>query len=231
MNKLKTIFAYTLGGVVLLGVVALAERSLTPLDGSSTSTGTMYTLSDVYNKIQDFDFSPDPHNTSTTSLPAVSMNSISEIYTSLVNLNLSSTTIATGTTIMGITGNITLPAINKVQEGVVFGPGNSLTGTLPAALEWSSDQGLKTWSAAVAACTNMGSTWRLPKLGELKAAMSNSFLDDGSILPGGLAEYTYYWSSTEFDSGLALCGEFGSGYYVGHIDIGKVNEISFRCVR
>ena len=231
MNKLKTIFAYTLGGIVLLGVVALAG-SLTPT--GSTSTGTMYTLNDIYNKLTTSTSTAEEgiHDISTTTTPNPdgTMRTLKEIYEKIPSiLTLSSSTVDVP---YGIYATTTLDTIDtdltalKIATGTeIFGIQGTYTGPT---LEWSSDQGSKTWSAAGTACATWGG--RLPKLGEILNALSQQFVEGGTYGPGGFAGDTIYWSSTEVDSDFAWYGYNGSGYILNYVD-SKDFEYSVRCVR
>jgi len=62
----------------------------------------MYTLSDIYNKLNLNTYIPNVHITSTTTSPASSFNTLTEIWNSIPIISAS--TIATGTIIMGVVG-------------------------------------------------------------------------------------------------------------------------------
>jgi hypothetical protein len=189
MQKLKITLAYILGGVVLLGVVALAG-SLTPLV-SSTDTVTMVTLSDIYNRLDDINHTPQDKTTSTTSSPAISMRSLSEIWDHFPTI--SSSTLATGTTIMGITGTLygdTDPS--KVLNTATY-PGSATLGT-PSA-QFSTSQGGDTdFDSAEGLCSSLeegGYTdWRLPTVNDFKDVSLLFRSNPIANLPNGV-----YWSN------------------------------------
>jgi hypothetical protein len=95
----QTIFS-ALAFIIILGGTILAG-SLIPT--GPVGTPTMYTLSDIYNKLNLNTYTPSAHTVSTTSLPTSgTFNTLTEIWNSIPTISAS--TIATGTTIMGIAG-------------------------------------------------------------------------------------------------------------------------------
>ena len=232
-NTLKNTLSYILGAILVFSAVALAG-TLTP--GGNTSTPTMYTLSDIYTKIQNINFTPSAHTVSTTSSPTTgTFNTLSEIYTALNDLDYTASDIATGTSIMGIVGNITIPAEADVRLSTTYGPNNTLTGEMSAGaapLEWSGIVGTMTWDAAVAYCANPANGYtRLPTMKELLGGLAGQFID----LPttnSGFAEGTSYWSDTEIAGNpvYAWYGYIEFGYVYNLYD-NKSHEHSVRCVR
>lgn len=210
-TKLKLALSYTLGGLLVLGAVALAG-SLIP--EGPVGTPTMYTLSDIYNRLADINYTPVPHDISTTSSPASSMHSLSDIWNNFPTI--SSDIIASGTTIMGITGtlststgytygdpspdkvltsaqgagNVTLPPENKVEASYTYGPSHSLTGSLSTGggaptLTWQTDPG-------IALCLSTGEYET-----QNGCSAGNGWLDpngDGSLLLGAV-EYCQHLES------------------------------------
>lgn len=199
MNKLKSIISYTLGALIVYSFVALAG-TLTP--GGNTSTATMYTLSDIYSKIQDISYTAPAHTVSTSSSVVGTMNTLTQVYDALDALTYTASDIATGTSIMGITGNITIPAEADVRADTTYGPNNTLTGEMSAGtppVEWSSTFGPTSWTAAMSACQGLstaggakpGVTWRLAYLDELISELSIGSL---SSKVGGFQAQSY-WSN------------------------------------
>jgi hypothetical protein len=97
----QTIFS-ALAFIIILGGTLLAG-SLIPT--GPVGTPTMYTLSDIYNKLNlnTYTTTAGNHSISTTSLPTTgTMHTLTEIWNSIPTISAS--TIATGTTIMGIAG-------------------------------------------------------------------------------------------------------------------------------
>jgi hypothetical protein len=226
-NTLKNTLSYILGAILVFSAVALAG-TLTP--GVSTSTPTMYTLSDIYSKIQNINFTPSVHTVSTTSSPTTgTFNTLSEIYTALNDLDYTASDIATGTSIMGITGNITIPAEADVRLSTTYGPNNTLTGEMSAGaapLEWSADNpaGYVDWATAGAYCSvTLGNGYRLPHMWEL----AQYYQQNGA----GSFQAGYYWSSTEYPDDP----DFAYGVYVsnGYVDFyGKTSpNYLARCAR
>lgn len=121
---------YIVGTLCALVIVVVAG-TLTPGD-NTTSTPTMITLSDIYSKIQDLSYSAtsSDHSVSTTSSPVGTFNTLSQVYTLLDDLDYTAEDIATGTSIMGVVGNITIPAEADVRLSTAYGPNNTLTGEL-----------------------------------------------------------------------------------------------------
>jgi len=100
-------------------------------------------------------------------------------------------------------------------------------------LEWSSPQGSMDWNAAVLACgalTEGGATageWRLPTIVELEQGIEDDWADDGT--GDRFANYTDYWSGTEYDGGSAWVA-----YWGGNVDSyfdDKSFSFSVLCVR
>lgn len=213
MKILKNLSIYVTTTFLIFGGVVLADK-LTP--SNNTSTTNFVTLQDIYNRLQTssnyYDNTPESHTISTSNTPAEpgTMYTLSDIWTSLNNLNL--------------------PTQDKVQSGYQYGPNNSITGTLSSGtsvLEWSTSQGSMTWDAAVAYCASIGG--ELPTIEELLAALTAQFTDLSPFM-SGFAEYTYYWSSTENGSDYAYVGD-GEGGYVYNGNGGKSDGASVRCVR
>lgn len=93
---------------ILLSVIisgALFAGSLTPPTPSPAPT--MYTLDDIYNLIHNKATST--HSLSTSTSPAKSMHSVSDIYVDLANL-IDANNVASGTTYLGVTGGGITPA-------------------------------------------------------------------------------------------------------------------------
>jgi hypothetical protein len=122
-------------------------------------------------------------------------------------MSTTSSIIATGTTIMGIKGNVIIPSASDVATGTTFGPNSSLTGTYtPPALEppltWSAI-GIPTsgWLDAVIYCNNLaedGESWRLPKLDELVGAFEEQFNSNPSYVNHGFTMNSMgYWSGNK----------------------------------
>lgn len=231
----QTIFS-ALAFLIILGGTILAG-SLMPT--GPVGTPTMYTLSDIYNKLNLNTYTPSAHTVSTTSSPtAGTFNTLTEIWNSIPTISAS--TIATGTTIMGITGTMndpagatggrTLATTDKIiSDSFAFATdGTIINGTGSAgapALEWSADDpaGYVDWATAEAYCTGLGGGYRLPHMWEL----AQYFQQNGQ----GSFQADYYWSSTEhwFDTNLV--------YHV-NMDNGDVNYVLktrpyylARCVR
>jgi len=99
--KLKQLTVYIIGGFFVVGSVLFAG-SLTP--SVSISTPNFLTFSDLYNKIIDNAYSTSTHSISTTTAPASSMYTLTQIWNAIPTI--SSSTILDNTTIMGITGSI-----------------------------------------------------------------------------------------------------------------------------
>lgn len=208
-KNIKPIISYILGAILVFGGVVLADK-LIPT--GSVIEPTMVTLEDIYQKTQDFTYTTNSHDLSTTSVPAEpgTMHTLSDIWTGLTDF--------------------ILPPESKVEDGYAYGPNGSLEGSAPAGtptLEWSADQGSMTWDAAETYCQGIGGG--LPTIDELIAALTAQFVNSSPFM-SGFAEGTYYWSGTENVSDSAWFGysEFGDifnsyGY--------KSSEYSVRCVR
>ncbi len=202
MKKIKQIFSYVLGATLVLGGVVFAG-SLTPTNTPATSN--FVTLSDVYNKLLDNEYSTSTHSVATTTDPTDTMSTLLDIWNAIPTIDAG--TIATGTTIMGVRGTLSAGS---------------------PALEWSAYLESMTWDNAVTACTTWGG--RLPTIGELLNAISQQFLQGGTEGPGGFAEFTSYWSGTEYDSDNAWLGGIGYGFISSSYNV-KSDEFSVRCVR
>ena len=206
--KTKQIIFSALAFLIILGGTILAG-SLIPT--GPVGTPTMYTLSDIYNKLNLNTYTPSAHTVSTTSLPTSgTFNTLTEIWNSIPTISAS--TIATGTTIMGIAGTNGSPA-----------------------LEWSSDQEAMTWDAAVAYCANPANGYtRLPTMKELIGALAGQYTDLSTTTDSGFSFDTNYWSGIEYASNpdfawYAYC--YSMDGYVNNLDDTKGTEYSFRCVR
>jgi hypothetical protein len=237
MQKLKITLSYILGGVALLGAVALAG-SLTPPDGSSTDTPTMFTTSDIYNRLDDINHTPQNKNTSTTSSPDISMRSLSEIWDNFPTIL--SNTIATGTTIMGITGTLygdTDPS--KVLDTAIY-PGTATVAPYSLVLQTEQDFVLN-WDDAISYAQHLeidGITvsetpqniWRLATISELMKFYGERYLEGNPNNITGFLSGNVYWAST-------LAGGI-SPYYIGYDEgsisffyADKINLFNVRCVR
>ncbi|MCX6733092.1 MAG: hypothetical protein NTV98_06150 [Candidatus Roizmanbacteria bacterium] len=149
-TKFKQIIFYVLGAFLVVGGVVLADiiNKLLPTGSPSSPSTNMVTLEDIYKKTQDFTYTkPSSHDISTSSLPSNSMNTLQDIWDSLTLNPVSSSTILTSNTIMGIAGNVTLPSESDVRKYTVYGSSdvnspNYKTGGLVvssglAPLQWS----------------------------------------------------------------------------------------------
>ena len=135
-----TIIATTLviGGTILAGTL---------IPDGDTNTPTMYTLSDIYNKLNLNTYSASTHTVSTTSLPTTgTMRTLTEIWDKIPTITAA--TIATGTTVMGIPGNITIPAEADVRLNTTFGANKALTGAMPEGYAFGSSDASKVLSTA-----------------------------------------------------------------------------------
>ena len=83
------------------------------------------------------------------------------------------------------------------------------------------DLGEMRWDAAKKACADIGDGWRLPTKDEL------NILYENKDKIGGFAS-NYYWSSTEYDEGIAWGQDFYDGY---PDDSNKDNDTYVRAVR
>ena len=201
-TKFKNFSILLVAGILVIGGVILAG-SLTP--SGDTSTPTMYTLEDVYQKLNLNTFTPSTHTVSTTSLPTTgTMHTLTEIWNKIPTIVAS--TVATGTTILGI------PGTAKVVTGT--GTGDPATtdqvitdyyaydangaviqgaASAGATLTWEAGAGTAmNWNAGTAYCgglsTDQAIVWRLPSPNELVAAYNSG-------VPGGFAGGSY-WSGT-----------------------------------
>jgi len=190
--------------LVITGVILAGD--LTP---SASPAGTLYTLSDIYNKLNLNTYSAEAgvHSLSTTTLPSVAtMYTLTEIWNKIPTIVAS--TIATGTPIMGIvgtakvvtgTGTGTVATTAQVitdyyaydADGAVI-QGEASAGT-PATV-WSADMagGTHTWQEGIDYCAGTvdGTTgWHLPYIWEL----AKYYQENGQ----GDFQVGDYWSSTE----------------------------------
>jgi hypothetical protein len=188
-TKLKSLSIYIITTLLILGGVALAG-TLAPT-GGNTSTPTMYTLTDIYQKTQDFTYTEQSHDVSTDNEPAEpgTMHTLSDIWTGLTNF--------------------ILPPTSKVEDGYFYGPNGSLEGKLSAgtpSLTWSSNDYMESdtpaytdWNTATTFCNDSTEgevsqgTWRLPTYPELVAKYLATNPGNASGFQTG-----YYWSSTEY---------------------------------
>jgi len=171
--NLKQIASYVLGATLVVGGVVVAG-SLTP--SANTSVPNFVTVSDLYNKVTNNTFSASTHTVSTTTAPASSMYTVSQVYNAIPTLDASK--IATGTTYMGVIGTL------------------STTTTLT----WSTGSSNDYWGVVGPYCSalteggQLAGTWRLPKYSELVKAY-----EDASGTPSGFSA-TSYWSSVSVPS-------------------------------
>ena len=192
----------TIGGVILAG-------SLTP--SGDTSTPTMYTLSDIYNKLNLNTYSASTHTVSTTTTPTGTMRTLTEIWDKIPTITAS--TVATGTTILGISG--TAKVITGTGTGTIATTTEVLTNyyaydangaviqgaaSAGAVTEWYANDtpaGTTAWATGYTTCANLstaggsnpGVEWRLPTKTELVAKYNG----DHTGFQSG-----FYWSSTEY---------------------------------
>ena len=82
-------------------------------------------------------------------------------------------------------------------------------------------QATLSWEDAKKACADLGDGWRLPTDEEL------NILYENKAKIGGFAS-GYYWSSTEYDDGIAWGQDFYDGY---QDDSNKDNDTYVRAVR
>jgi hypothetical protein len=195
----------------------------------------MYTTSDIYNRLDDINHTPQDKTTSTTSSPSISMRSLSEIWDNFPTIQ--SNTIATGTTIMGITGTLYGDIDpSKVLTTATY-PGTATAGT--PALEWQTpDPNIvvcpgpwdSSWSGGTPdTCltggandycqTTLGADWRLPSVGEL----IDAFLTG---IPGSFTGGNYYSSSGPLVN-TNIGGEINPFIFYPNLD----ENYSIRCVR
>ena len=144
--KLQQITIYILGAFLVIGGVVFAGL-LAPSVGTDTST--FYTLEDIFQRLQDNNFSPSSHLLSATNPPTPSMHNLSDIYGSITPFyntafNLGSSTgyslgYSTGINIGSSTGYstgydaglATNPAENNVRSSIAYGNGQIGTIVLP----------------------------------------------------------------------------------------------------
>jgi len=117
-NKFKQLTIYITGAIIVVGGVVFAG----PLNPSiNTETQSYVTLSDIYNKLHDADYSLSSHSISTTTSPASSTYDLAEIYGSIITVPGRPTDIQAITT------------LTREQVTVTFTPptstgGSSITG-------------------------------------------------------------------------------------------------------
>ncbi|MFA6430515.1 MAG: hypothetical protein WC229_01315 [Candidatus Paceibacterota bacterium] len=191
--KIRTISLYTISTFIAARLIASAGN----LAPSEAPAPTMVTLDHLFNKIQDnyYYFGDEPKLSISTLLsPANSMRTLLEVYTAIPSI--SPDTIATGTTIMGIPGNVIIPTANTVQYGVQFGdmPYNYQTGTISTPTNiWSNASTTANWNNALVFCNNLsegGHAWRLPKANEIVQGLSEPV--------NGFGQYVNVWSGTDY---------------------------------
>ena len=238
-NNIKQFSIYIITTLLILGGVVLAG-TLAPT-GGNTSTSTMYTLTDIYNKLTAGTSATEGNHIITTSgTPAISMNTLKDIYDSIpayITLDDSTTTIPFGiyatTTLDSIdtdlvAGNIVEGAtIFGVEGNVEVGGGTSVWDTSESTgLIWTANQGIMNWDDAKDACIAVGG--RLPLVAELTAGLSAQF--ESSLL-SGFTEYADYWAIDEVSPSQAY---YCSGSYsYPPSTAGNVKSILLlsRCVR
>ena len=165
--NLKQITSYILGATLVLGGVVVAG-SLTPTV-INTNTPSFVTVSDLYNKITNNTFSVSTHAVSTTTSPASSMFTLTQVYNAIPTIDASK--IATGTTYMGVVGTL----------------------STTTNLIWSTGTSNDYWGVVESYCSTLteggqsAGTWRLPKYSELIKSY-----EDASGSPSGFSGN--YWS-------------------------------------
>jgi len=135
-----------------------------------------------------------------------------------------------------------LPSEADVKSGVSYAAGQKI-GSYTGGPVWQVDQGIDLdWDSAliyaeyleddgVTIAATPQNIWHLPTLSELLIAETNSWVSDGSGLPGGFRDGHRYWSSLEVDSEIAW---FAYGNSVGHVssNYGNKNvQYAVRCAR
>ena len=144
-TKLKSILFYIIGAILVLGGTIFAS-SLSPTVDVSTPSH-LYTMEDIYQRLGNLNYTPSVHTVSITSSPTdTTMHDLTEIWNNFPTISADS--IATGTTVMGVTGSmygtsspdyvlttagvgagdVILPDASDVRKGVTYGPNGSLTG-------------------------------------------------------------------------------------------------------
>ena len=235
-NKIKNLFC-VIGIFLVFGSVVIAG-SLSP---SSSPIPSTHTLSDIYNKLinnlytanilNSFDF-PTGEASST-------MHTVEEIWNAIPNI--SSSTVISGNTILGIAGayNVSNLTADKVASGTSYGINSVGIAQIGFTLQWSETIGPMKWASSTAYCSRYGYgtstssgfstnglSWRLPTAREMN--LNEDVLDDTPAT---------YWTSSEkitslsnLTSGMvwvAIVDEWGMGF------LGKSSGSSyyFKCVR
>jgi len=227
----KLFFIWLIAITLVVGGVSLAGSSLIPPGEPSV---TFYTLSDIYSKLTNNinTNTEGGHGFSPINSPAGTFATLKEIYEAIPVI--SSSTILTGNTYMGIGGNVILPSASDVKANISYGPGSSVTGSYvvppPPTVVWanSDEAGLSFWQAAVNTCAAKntgGYTWRLPTSYEL----NKKYVDNGGT-PAGFAT-AVYWSGTVYPSIStdAYCVGMNNGDVGGDHKLGS-NSYHVRCV-
>jgi hypothetical protein len=213
-NSTRELSVALLGLLLVVGVSYAG--SLTPTSGTVSSQG--YTLNDIYNKMVNLSYSPVVHSVSTTSSPAPSFRTLTEIYN---KLNTESSLIVPGNiregvTIFGVTGTV----VPNVWDGVNWQPPLTTSATDPkytykllcfraTAYELSASvvnplintacvpgdgltsegYGAQEYCANLSVPGSYTSGWRLPSRTEIEAAMARSLGNGGDGQPGGFIYY------------------------------------------
>ena len=206
-TKFKQIIFYVLGAFLVVGGVVLADiiNKLLPTSSPSSPSTNMVTLEDIYKKTQDFTYTkPSSHDISTSSLPSNSMNTLQDIWDSLTLNPISSSTILTSNTIMGIAGNVTLPAEGDVRKDTVYGSSdvnstNYHTGGLvvssgPAPLVWSAPA-----PAGLCWDTDPTNVWNTVDAGGPYCSVGSGWLATPDETPVGAIEYCTHLNTAGTD--------------------------------
>ena len=135
---LKSLSLYIVATLLGIGTLVFAGTNFAP---SATPNPTMYSLEDLYQRLQDNNYSPSSHLLTNTNLPLASMHDLSDIYGSITPFyntafSLGSSTgyslgyndgISVGSTTGYTTGYndglATNPISNNVRSGISFGNG------------------------------------------------------------------------------------------------------------
>jgi hypothetical protein len=222
MNKFKIILSYTLGALLVFSFVALAG-TLTP--GGSTSTATMVTLSDIYSKIQNINYSAtsSDHTVSTSSSPSTgTFYTLTQIWSAIPDYLTGNTSNATSTR-SGTTLTLTIPqglsngtatlstssanltAGNIKKDVEIFGViGNYEPSSGSATLEWTADLGFgDTYENAVYLASHL----------EADGVTVSETVQNIWRIPT-IAELYKAFGDTYFPGGTGLPGGFvGDGFY------------------
>lgn len=131
MKKTTQVISLAIVTILVIGIIVFAG-SLNP---SSTPTPSGYTLGDVYNLIvNNSTTTASSHSLATSTSPALTFHSTSEIYALLANL-IQRENVQTGITYLGITGNLNNPDPSRQNVAVIT---SSLSTTsAPAAYGYS----------------------------------------------------------------------------------------------